>query len=326
MEVRSYCLENEWIAAKFVNYGARIASLVIKEKNIDIIHGCGKDQDFLSDKDANFGAVIGRYANRIANGTFSLNQKEYHLPQNDGANCLHGGPGGFAFQFFSCMQKERSLICQYRSPDGEQGFPGEMVFTVTYTLDKKVLLIDYQARCDQDTVCNFTNHAYFNLNGSGSVLGHLLTIDADSITPVDEQLIPLPCLMQVEGSPFDFRQETEIGLRIGQSHPQLLAGNGYDHNYVLRGSGYRKCASLFSETSGIRMDVYTDMPGLQLYTSNFMKSERPAIKGGRRQIPREAVCLETQFFPNSPNRPDFPSCVLPAGQRFASKTSYQLNW
>ncbi|MCI8589624.1 MAG: galactose mutarotase [Clostridiales bacterium] len=326
MKIQSYTLENQWIKAEFINYGARIKNLVLKEKGIDIIYGCESNEDFLSDQHAYFGAAIGRFANRIANGRFTLNGITYQLSVNNGTNCLHGGQSGFAFCYFDGKLEGNTLTLQYLSPQGEGGFPGQLHFMVRYILQDTSLIIEYQARTDADTVCNFTNHAYFNLNGSGTVMEHQLKIDADYITPVDSRLIPLSNPMHVANTPFDFRTETPIGKRIDEPHSQLIIGGGYDHNYILNGNGYRKCASLFSAQSGIRMDVHTDRPGLQLYTANATNNEKPLVKGGRKQTPREAVCLETQLFPDSPNRQDFPDCTLKTGKTTLSRTAFTFTY
>ncbi|MCI8332734.1 MAG: galactose mutarotase [Clostridiales bacterium] len=325
-KLEEYTLENQYIKAEFINYGARIKRLFLKEKSIDVIYGCESNEDFLLDQNAYFGAVVGRYANRIANGHFTLHGTTYQLPDNNNGNCLHGGPGGFSFRYFEGKANGNTLCFQYFSAHGEEGFPGNLTFTVRYILQDASLFIEYQAHTDADTVCNFTNHSYFNLNGSGTAMDHRLMIDADFITPVNSALIPLADPMDVSDTPFDFRKETAIGQRINQPHPQLAAGGGYDHNYILNGVGYRKCASLFSEQSGVRMDVFTDRPGLQLYTANVTNNEKPFVKGGRRQTPREAVCLETQLFPDSPNRPDFPCCLLKANETLLSRTSYVFSW
>jgi len=327
MKIQGYTLENQYIKAEFINYGARIKSLYLKEKGIDVIYGCETNEDFLLDQNAYFGAVIGRYANRIANARFALNGITYQLPTNNGANCLHGGPGGFAFRYFEGNKERENTLCfQYFSPNGEEGFPGQLDITVRYRLQDTSLIIEYQAKTDADTVYNFTNHSYFNLNGEGTIMEHRLMIDADFITPVDSMLIPMPNPMSVTDTPFDFRKETAIGKRIDESHPQLIIGGGYDHNYILNGSGYRKCASLFSAQSGVRMDIHTDRPGLQLYTANVTNNEKPPVKRGRKQTPREAVCLETQLFPDSPNRQDFPCCVLKAGETSFSRTAFVFSW
>lgn len=324
MKLQSFTLENEWIRATVINYGARLQNLVLKKKQIDVAVGFDRAEDYLLDTGANFGAVIGRYANRIAGASFTLSGKTYHLPQNNGNNCLHGG-NGFAFRFFSCIQEKDRLICRYTSPDQEEGFPGNLRLQAEYVLDGKTLKLRYQAFSDRDTVCNITNHTYFNLNGGGSVLDHVLQIDADRFLPIDENTIPLQP-MDVAETPFDFRKPAAIGTHIDEPNPQLIAGGGYDHNYILNGSGFRKCASLFSPNSQIQMDVFTDKPGMQLYTANFMNAERPLLKGGARQKPREAVCLETQFFPDTPNRPDFPSCILAAGEEYHFETHYEFSW
>jgi aldose 1-epimerase len=193
---------------------------------------------------------------------------------------------------------------------------------VTYSLDGNALRINYDASCDKDTVVNFTNHAYFNLNGGGTILDHLLWLDADEYLPIDDTSIPFGAPESVDGTPFDFRVATAIGARIDAPHPQLVAGSGYDHNFIIKGEGMRKAANLSSAETGISMDVYTDMPGIQVYSGNFMDSPAPLMRGGKKQEKRTAICLETQLYPDSPNHPEYPSCVLKAGERFTSETKY----
>ncbi len=316
-----YTLENEFLRAKIADYGARLVSL--EYKGVDVV--CGPEaEDLILDTAANFGACVGRYANRIAKACFTLDGVEYRLPANDGENCLHGGHG-YANRYYKCEYGQNGLICSYLSPDLEDGFPGELKVEITYSLSGAALRIEYRALCDKKTVCNLTNHTYFNLNGGGSVLDHTLCISADLFTPTDGASIPLAENRSVEGTPFDFREPRKIGERIGEAYDQLTLAHGYDHNYVLPGNGFRKCASLVGDKSGIKMDVYTDMPGIQLYTANYMNNESPCLKGGVSQTLRGAVCLETQYYPDTPNRPDFPSCVLLPGDEYYSVTEYAFS-
>lgn len=323
--MNTYIIENESLSAEVIDYGARIKSLIYKDAGIDVVAGCDTAQDYLLDANANFGAAIGRYANRIAGARFTLNGTTYSLPQNDGDNCLHGG-NGFAHRYFDCVKTAPDrLSCTYTAQDMEEGFPGTLTLRMEYILDGAALRIRYHATCDRDTVANFTNHSYFNLNGGGTALDHILCIDADSYLPVDEALIPQGSAQSVADTPFDFREPIAIGARINDDHPQLTAGSGYDHNYILNGSGLRNVAYLYSPESGVRMDVITDLPGLQLYSGNFMHDPAPLMRGGTPQRARDAICLETQFYPNSPNRPDFPDCVLLAGEAFFSETAYAFS-
>ena len=318
-----YTLENDKLRVKIIDYGARIMSLYLKEHGVDAVAGCDTPEDYLLDAGAYFGAAVGRYANRICDGIFTLNGVKYTLAQNNGKNCLHGGIGGFSMQYFTCEQtSESSLTCTYTEEDMAQGFPGELTLRVVYSLDGGALSIRYEAVCDKDTVINLTNHSYFNLNGGGTVLDHTLWIDADEYLPIDETSIPLGEPETVEGTPFDFRVPTAIGARINDDHPQLVAGSGYDHNYVLKGEGVRKVATLSADKTGVTMDVYTDRPGVQVYSGNLMNSAEPLMRGGSKQQIRTALCLETQLWPDSPNHPEYPCCILKAGDTFKSETKY----
>ncbi len=320
--MNTYQLENEFLRVQAIDYGARITSIYLKEKGIDVAVGCDRPEDYLLDAGANFGAAIGRYANRISGARFSLNGKEYRLPQNDGENCLHGGRG-FAFRYFDCAKTAPDrLSCTYTAADMEEGFPGEMKVRIEYILDGASLRIRYHASCNQDTVCNLTNHSYFNLNGGGTVLDHELQIDADFYQPIGTDGVSSQAPAPVEGTPFDFRSTATVGARIDKDHPQLTAGTGYDHNFVLNGTGFRTVATLSSQQSGIRMHVVTDLPGIQFYSGNFMNSPAPLLRGGRPQRPREGLCLETQLFPDSPNHPEYPDCVLQKNENFFSETAY----
>lgn len=271
-----------------------------------------------------FGAIAGRYANRIANGQFELNGEVYELARNNGENHLHGGNEGFDKKLWNAEvnEDENSVTLSYLSPDGEEGYPGNLDVDVTYTLtEDNELQIDYHATTDKATVVNLTNHSYFNLSGDPSqgILDHLLTIQADRYTPVDEGLIPTGELRPVEGTAFDFTEPETVGARIESIPP------GYDHNYVLNNpnSGVRKIATVQHDESGRIMEVYTDQPGVQLYTGNFLDGSITGHHG----VPIQqyaALCLETQTFPDSPNKPDFPSPVLNPGETYETTTIYQF--
>ncbi len=324
--MNTYILENDKLKVKIIDYGARIMSLYVKDAGIDAVAGCDTPEDYLSDEGAYFGAAVGRYANRICDGKFTLNGVEYTLARNNGKNSLHGGVGGFSMQYFHCEQlSDTVLLCSYTEEDMKEGFPGTLSLKVIYTVDGNALKIRYEAECDEDTVANFTNHAYFNLNGGGSILDHLLCVHAEEYLPIDDTSIPLGAPEKVEGTPFDFRTPTPIGSRINDSHPQLTAGSGYDHNYITDGEGMREVAYLMSTKSGIKMNVYTDMPGIQVYSGNFMNAPAPLMRGGVKQEARTAICLETQLYPDSPNHPEYPTCVLKKGDRFTSETHYVFN-
>ncbi len=277
-----------------------------------------------------FGAVVGRYANRIGAGRFMLDGKIYQLPINNGPNSLHGGETGFDKRIWQgeIVQTENGPGVRFTmsSPDGDQGYPGEMDVTATYTFnDANQLMVDYRATTDRPTIVNLSQHSYFNLAGhdAASVLDHLLRIDADAITPVDDTLIPTGALLPVEGTPFDFRHCKPLGRDIDASHPQLEYGGGYDHNWVLNGSGLREVAELTHPGSGRRMTILTDQPGLQFYSGNFLDGT-VAGKNGFAYPRRGGVALETQHFADSPNRPDFPSTRLASGETFSSRTIFRF--
>lgn len=266
------------------------------------------------------GTLVGRYANRIAGGRFSIDGETFRLPRNDGANTLHGGPRGFGQRPWTLVPVSASeLELLLTSEDGDQGFPGRLDVRVRYTLTADdTWRIDYEARCDRPTVVNLSQHAYFNLAGGGSILDHRLAIAAQHYCTVDEGLIPAG-IAPVADTPFDFREPTAIGARIAQPHPQLRHGRGYDHNWVLDGgAGLRFAARLEDPASGRVMEVHTTEPGLQFYSGNFLDGS----VGGLAH--RSGLCLETQHFPDAPNRPDFPSTLLRPGETFRSRTEYRF--
>lgn len=324
-----YLLKNGHAQAAVTNYGARLVSLIVPDKNgiaTDVVVGYDSIGPYLHNPDTYFGAIVGRYGNRIAKGHFKLNGKEYTLATNDGPNSLHGGKKGFDAGIWTGKQlSDRSVQLYYLSTDGEEGYPGNLQVRVTYTLtDSNTLRIDYEARTDKATVLNLTNHAYYNLNGqgSGTINNHLLQINADSYTPVDSTLIPTGKIEPVAGTPFDFRQPTAIGARINDNSQQLKFGHGYDHNFVLNKSrdSLGLAAVVQGDKSGIIMTIRTDQPGIQFYGGNFMKGTN-TIKGGKKDDYRSAFCLETQHFPDSPNEPSFPSTELKPGQTYRSATT-----
>ncbi|HEX8148469.1 MAG TPA: aldose epimerase family protein [Pyrinomonadaceae bacterium] len=334
--VEIYTLRNgRGAEARVMTYGATLVSLKVPDR-------AGKFEDVLLgfddlgtyETDTHYiGQVIGRYANRIAKGRFRLNGVEYKLAVNNGENHLHGGLRGFdkvVWRARPLDSKAGSAVeMTYVSRDGEEGYPGTLTVKVVYTLtETNDLRIDYSAVTDKDTVVNLTNHAYFNLggHGSGDILGHLLTINADRFTPTDAGSIPTGELRAVKGTPFDFKRATAIGARISQDDEQLKFGNGYDHNFVVDGrAGVLRLAARASEPkSGRVMEVWTTEPGVQLYTGNFLGGTAPG-KGGAKYDRRHAFCLETQHYPDSPNRPEFPSTVLRKGGRFRSTTVYKFS-
>jgi len=325
-----YILKNGHAQAAVTNYGARLVSLIVPDKTgnpTDVVVGYDNIDSYLHRPDTYFGAIVGRYGNRIAKGHFKLNGKEYTLPTNDGPNTLHGGTKGFDAGIWTGKQlSDKSVQLYYLSTDGEMGFPGNLQVRVTYTLtDSNTLRIDYEATTDKATVLNITNHSYFNLNGqgSGTINNHLLQLNADAYTPVDSTLIPTGKIEPVAGTPFDFRQPTAIGSRINANNQQLKYGKGYDHNFVLNKSkdSLGLAAIVEGDKSGIVLTVRTDQPGVQFYGGNFMKGTNP-IKFGKKDEYRSAFCLETQHYPDSPNEPSFPSTELKPGQTFRSTTTF----
>lgn len=331
-----YVLKNSRGAcAAITNYGGRIVSLVVPDKSgkpTDVVVGFKTVQDYVQAAEPYFGALIGRVGNRIAKGKFSLDGKVYSLFANNGPNTLHGGKKGYqAVVWDVTASNDTTLQLSYLSKDGEEGFPGNLQVTVTYTLTAaSELKIDYQASTDKKTVVNLTSHAFFNLNGegSGTINNHLLQIPADRYTPVDATLIPTGQLEPVEGTPFDFRQPTAIGKRLDTiSNQQLKNGSGYDHNFVLNESdpnNMHLAAEATGDQSGIVMKVFTTEPGLQFYGGNFMQGKH-TFKSGAKDDFRTAFCLETQHFPDAPNQKNFPSIVLEPGKTYRTATVYAFS-
>ena len=313
---------------EIMDYGCRIMSICVPDKKgnlTDVALGLEDLDTYLKD-DASLGAIVGRFANRIANGRFSLNGKDYQLAINNGPNHLHGGPTGYGQRVWDGRFSDNKLIFTRTSPAGEEGYPGTLNLTITYGWSgDNELSISYEATTDADTILNLTNHAYFNLNGhgSGTVLNHELRIDADSITELNKDQVPTGNYIPVDGTPFDFRELKEIGKDIEAENEQLKIGGTYDHNFVLNGTGLREAAVLQSKESGIRMTCFTDQPGLQLYSACYTLHQKG--KGGIDYAPFSSVCLETQHFPNGINIDHFPSVVLKAGETFKSQTMYHFS-
>lgn len=330
--VALYVLKNAAGAEACVtNWGGRLVSLMVPDKAgkmTDVVLGYDSIQAYIAST-GNFGALIGRYGNRIANAKFSLDGKEYTLPANDKTNCLHGGPNGFDRQVWDAKQvADNAVELTYTSKDGEAGFPGNLNVKVTYTLtDDNAMDIKYEATTDKKTVVNLTNHSYFNLSGipGSTILDHQLSINADNYTPVDSMLIPTG-IETVEGTPMDLRKPIVIGDSIDNDFIQLKLGGGYDHNWVLNTNCdvNKVAATVYSPTSGILMEVYTNEPGLQVYCGNMM-AEKETGKHGTVYPRRGAICLESQHYPDTPNHPDFPSCVLEPGQTYHSECIYKFS-
>ena len=341
--VSLYTLKNaHGMQAKVLDYGGIIVSLRVPDRNgrlDDVVLGF----DSLGDYERGspyFGAIIGRYGNRIARGRFTLDGRTYTLATNNGPNHLHGGVRGFDKVIWSVTPFQRSdsvgLVMNYTSPDGEEGYPGTLRATVTYTLtDKNEFIFDYQATTDRPTPVNLTQHSYFNLagDGKGDILGHVVRLNADRFTPVESTLIPTGEIKSVAGTPFDFRTSTAIGARIDRNDEQLRYGRGYDHNFVLNKGGrggkggiegdVTLAAHVYEPTTGRVMEISTTEPGLQFYSGNFLDSTLRGKQGvvyGR----RSGFAMETQHFPDSPNKPAFPSTILRPGEEYRSRTIYRF--
>ncbi|MFU1859649.1 aldose epimerase family protein [Sphingobacterium sp. NGMCC 1.201703] len=331
-DVRLFHLKNNKLALTLTNYGARLVSLSVPEKNgkmTDVILGYDSAKEYKDNADNFYGAIVGRYGNRIGNASFTLNGKSYALEKNDGENSLHGGTNGVYNKVWDLVSNsDTSITLAYTSPDQEAGYPGTVKMQVTYTLEENGGLdIAYQATTDKETVLNLTNHAYFNLNGAGdpSILDHELQIDAKAITEVDNALIPTGKSLPVSGTAFDFTKPRLVGAHIEDEDPQLKIGKGYDHNFELdKKAGFKKVARVYAPKTGIQMEVFTTEPGLQFYSGNFMTADDPKGKGGKSYPFRSAFCLETQHFPDAPNKPNFASTVLKPGEKYSSKTTYRF--
>jgi aldose 1-epimerase len=331
-EVKLYTLKNKSGASVGItNLGGRVVSLFVPDKDgklTDVVLGYDSVKSYQKEGEPFFGALIGRYGNRIGKGKFELEGKTYQLQLNDGVNTLHGGKDGFFGKVWDAKQDGQKLTLTYVSADGEAGYPGKLTSTVVYTLtDDNALQIDYTATTDKTTIVNLTNHAYFNLSGEGSetILDHELMIAADAITPVDSTLIPTGKLLPVKGTPFDFTVAKAIGKDIEIKDEQLKFGKGYDHNFALNAhDGKTVVAKVKSPKTGITMEIYTTEPGLQFYCGNFMTGVDKDGKGGKSYPHRSAFCLETQHFPDAPNHANFASTVLKPGETYTTSTTYKF--
>lgn len=303
-----------------IGYGASIQRLRVRAKD-GALYDTVLGYDTLAEYETNpghFGAVPGRFANRIAGASFTLNGKEYTLDKNDGANSLHGGSMGYSHRYWDVKAAGNTIVCSLFSPDGDGGYPGNANITATYTLtEDDALTIAYDAESDADTLMNLTNHAYFNLNGGGTVEDHLLWLNADAFLEATPAAIPTGKLIPVEGTPFDFREAKTIGRDMADPYTQMQQFGGYDHNFCLSGS---KAAVLTGDKSGLTMTVETDMPGMQVYTANSVRGRKGF--GGAVYDRHGAVCLETQIYPDAIHQPSFPSCVLKANTPWHSETKF----
>jgi aldose 1-epimerase len=319
---------------RVITFGGIITSIRVPDRHgvlADVTLGFDRLEPYLRNP-AYFGAIIGRYANRIAGGRFTLDGRAYALAVNSGANHLHGGTRGFDKVVWKAGPFTNAgavgVIFTHTSPDGDQGYPGTLAATVTYTLtDTNELTFDFQATTDKTTPVNLTQHTYFNLagDGAGDILGHILTIHASRMTPVDQHLIPTG-IAPVDDTPFDFRKPTAVGARIESAHPQIGVGRGYDHNFVLdrSGSGLAPAARVEEPVSGRVLNISTTEPGVQLYTGNFLDGSLTG-KSGRPYAQRSGLALETQHYPDSPNHPDFPSTILRPGETYRSKSVFAFS-
>ncbi|MCI5730872.1 MAG: galactose mutarotase [Eubacterium sp.] len=328
--VTLYTITNKnGLSVSAIDYGANIVSLMVPDKNgvvEDIVLGF----DDVAGYEVNgcfFGAFIGRHGNRIGQAKFELNGKTYELEKNDGANNLHGGTPGYHQVMYQASTTDNSVTFTRVSPDMEQGYPGNLEISLTYTLtDENELKLDYVTKSDEDTLCNLTNHSYFNLKGhkGGEITDHIVTIKANGFTGTSDDLIPDGSIVDVTETPMDFRKPRRVADDIDSDYAPIVLAGGYDHNFVLdkpEGS-FEKVAEVTEETSGRTMEVYTDLPGMQLYSGNFIEKENG--KEGHIYTKRTGICFETQYFPNSINVPEFTPCVLKAGDTFRSATVYKF--
>jgi aldose 1-epimerase len=328
--VEMFTIKDGPMEADVITYGGILQSLRVPDKQgkvSDIVLGFDSAEEYEQGNKAFFGAIIGRYGNRIAGGKFQLDGKSYQIPRNDGNNALHGGSKGFDKVLWNGKIIPQGVELTYVSPDGEMGFPGTLTAVVRYTLAGKDLKIEYSATTDKDTVVNLTNHSYFNLagEGNGDILKDEVKINASRYTPVDANLIPTGELAPVQDTPFDFRKLTAVGARIDANNEQLKLAHGYDHNWVLDSSGkLAEAAQVYEATRGRVMHVLTDQPGVQFYTGNFLDGTIKG-KGGKVYGHRAALCLETQHFPDSPNHPSFPTTELKPGQKYHTVTIFRFS-
>lgn len=312
---------------KITNYGATIMDILVPDRNgnlADVSLGFATVEEYVKGNAPFMGVTVGRYANRIAYGKFTLNGKEYKLACNENPfSHLHGGRAGFDKRVWDARISEDKLLLSYVSADGEEGYPGRLNASVTISWsDENELAIVYEAVSDKDTIINLTNHSYFNLGGGETdILDDELLLRASRFTPVDEHLIPTGEIASVSGTPLDFTSPHRIGERIASDCPQMLLGHGYDHNFVIDGEGMRFFGSVYCEKSGRMLEVFSDQPAMQVYTSNMLGD----VKGKREYHSRWGVCLETQNYPDAINHENFPSCVLKAGEKYNTTTKFRFS-
>ena len=331
--VYNYTLESGGLKVEILNFGGIIRALYLPDKNgrvADIVLGHKNFEDYIENK-GYLGCAVGRSSNRIAGAAFDLGDEQVTLEQNDGINNLHTGPGGLHRRLFTgeihTINNQPTLLLSHTVEDGSDGFPGNLIVTIAYALtEDNGLMIDYRAVSDKDTLINLTNHSYFNLGGhdSGNIYGHILEMDAPFYTPINSQKIPTGEVLRVKDTPFDFGSAKPIGRDIHSALTQISLCEGYDHNLIFDGTGYRKVATLTEPESGRVMNMLTDLPGVQLYTGNHFDGEE-SYKDGVKYPKHAGLCLETQFFPNCANTPWFPSAFFAAGQEYAFTTTYQFS-
>lgn len=330
LPVQEAVLKNEKIEVHILSYAAVIQQLLVPDRHgklVDVALGYDKVQDYELNGGC-MGAVVGRFANRIGGAKFLLYENEYHVTPNQNGNCLHSGLHGFGHSVFQMEpgDEDDSVVLSAVSPDGTDGFPGKVELEIRYSLAGCGLVIQYSATTDAPTVINITNHSYFNLNGhaAGTVLGHRLCLDAPAYLETDDASVPTGRRIPVADTPMDFTEEKTIGRDISADYPALLQGHGYDHCYLIPDTGLRHIAWLTGPETGIRMETLSTLPGVQLYTANNLLPQTDG-KGGAHYAPRDAVCLETQDLPDSPNHPDFPDTTLLPGDTYAATTVYRFD-
>jgi aldose 1-epimerase len=328
-----YTLKNADLDVRITNYGARIVSLSTKDRDGkvgDVVLGYNSVEGYVAEGTTKtyFGAIVGRYGNRIRDGKFSIDGHQYQIPPNNNGNALHGGPHGFDLELWTAKELPDGVEMSLVSKDGDMGFPGTLTVHVRYTLVGSALHINYSATTDKATVTNLTNHAYFNLSGegSGTILDEVMMINADGYTPVDAGLIPVGGVQPVVGTPFDFNKPTVVGARINEANEQLKLGGGYDHNWVLNGKNgeMKVAAKVYDPKSGRVLTVSTTQPGVQFYTGNFLSGAFTG-KAGVKYEKRTGFCLETQHYPDSPNQPAFPTSLLKPGETLHTETVFAFS-
>ena len=327
-EVSLYILKNDNLEVTLSDYGATIIRVRLALKNgevRDLVRGYD-DLDSYINADGYLGAVVGRIGNRICKGKFTLEGKDYDLYCNNGVNHLHGGKIGFDKKIYDAVIDGDSIIFSASSPDGEEGYPGKLDYSVKYTLTENALRLDYYAVTDKATPVNLTNHVYFNLMGAGTVYSHRITVDADRYIPTDDTLIPTGEIASVESTPFDFRDEKYLSAGILGSHKDITIGGGLDHCVVFtdRGDGMQERVKVTSPDGLVTLKTYTDMPAVQLYSGNFLGNKKFPFRGGEKQIKRAAFCLETEAYPDSVNHDNFTNTILRPGEEYKTATVYEF--